>query len=253
MAHTDQPQMTQIGEPEADRGLPAWQFFLLCGMLGATAVVIVATGQSLANIIILSLTIVAASFVGLGAYRMLSPLAAPSVVGAPTVAGGRTRAALEREKTLVLRAIKELEFDFAMRKMSQADFDEMSGRLRRRAIGLIQQLDANSGYRDQIERDLAALVPPALDELPRASTTPLPAPSAQGPPPKTQDPGPKTQDPGPKTQDPGPKTQDPGPKTQDPGPKTQDPGPKTLACSACGTHNDADARFCKQCGTSLES
>lgn len=194
-------------ETSTDQGLPAWQFFLLCGMLGATAVVIVATGQSLANIVILSLTIVAASFVGLGAYRTLAPLTAQSVVGAPTVAGGRTRAALEREKTLVLRAIKELEFDYAMKKMSQADFDEMSGRLRRRAIGLIQQLDANSGYREQIERELAALV-----------TTPMPAPSAQGP-----------------------------------SPKTHDPGPRTLACSACGTHNDADARFCKQCGTSLKS
>jgi zinc-ribbon domain len=200
-------------ETSTDQGLPVWQFFLLCGMLGATAVVIVATGQSL-DIIVLSLTIVAASFVGLGAYRTLSPLTAQSIVGAPTVAGGRTRAALEREKTLVLRAIKELEFDFAMRKMSQADFDEMSGRLRRRAIGLIQQLDADSGYREQIERELAALV---------ATTTPIPS------------------------------AQDPSPRAHDPRPKTQDPGPTTLACSACGTHNDADARFCKQCGTSLTS
>jgi hypothetical protein len=184
-------------ETSTDQGLPAWQFFLLCGMLGATAVVIVATGQSLANIIILSLTIVAASFVGLGAYRTLSPLTSQSIAGAPTVAGGRTRAALEREKTLVLRAIKELEFDFAMRKMSQADFDEMSGRLRRRAIGLIQQLDANSGYREQIERELATLVTTPLPETPTATHTGV--------------------------------------------------------CRGCGTHNDADARFCKQCGTSLKS
>ena len=41
--------------------------------------------------------------------------------------GGRTRIALEREKTLVLRSIKELEFDFAMGKIAKADFDEMSG------------------------------------------------------------------------------------------------------------------------------
>ncbi|MGE0462942.1 MAG: zinc-ribbon domain-containing protein [Vicinamibacterales bacterium] len=197
------PPTADTTETQIDHGLPAWQFFLLCGMLGATAVVIVATGQSLANIVILSLTIVAASFVGLGAYRMLSPLTSASIAGAPTVAGGRTRAALEREKTLVLRAIKELEFDYAMKKMSQADFEDMSGRLRRRAIGLIQQLDANSGYREQIERELAALV-----------TTP-----ARG--------------------------------IQDPSPKTQAPGPRTQACDSCGTHNDADARFCKQCGTSL--
>lgn len=196
-------------ETSTDQGLPAWQFFLLCGMLGATAVVIVATGQSLANIVILSLTIVAASFVGLGAYRTLSPLTSASIAGAPTVAGGRTRAALEREKTLVLRAIKELEFDYAMKKMSQADFEDMSGRLRRRAIGLIQQLDANTGYREQIERELAALVSTAMPDTQTLKT----------------------------------------PRPQD----LKTSGPQDLTCPSCGTHNDADARFCKQCGTSLNS
>lgn len=134
--------------------LQPWQFFLLGGMLAATATVIVATGQSPANIIILSITVVSVSFVGLGAYRMLSPLVAPEV-DAPVMIGGRTRIALEREKALVLRSIKELEFDFAMRKMSQADFDEMAGRLRQRALGLMQQLDAGGGYREQIEREVA--------------------------------------------------------------------------------------------------
>lgn len=142
----------------ADSGLPPWQFFLLCGMLAATAVVVVATGQSIANVIILSLTVVATSFVGLAAYRTLAPLVGQMLAASPVVTGGRTQAALEREKTLVLRTIKELEFDFAMGKVSQADFDEMSGRLRRRAMGLIQQLDANAGYREQIERELASIV-----------------------------------------------------------------------------------------------
>ncbi len=50
--------------------------------------------------------------------------------------GGRTRIALEREKALVLRSLKELEFDFAMGKMAQADFDEMSGRLRAPRAGI---------------------------------------------------------------------------------------------------------------------
>jgi hypothetical protein len=192
-------QTTEMSEAHVDQGLPPWQFFLLCGMLGATAVVIVATGQSIANILILSATIVAASFVGLGAYRMLAPLVSPTVASAPVVAGGRTRAALEREKTLVLRAIKELEFDFAMKKIAQADFDEMSGRLRRRAMGLIQQLDATTGYRDQIEQELAGLVGP--------STQSVPVPSVA----------------------------------------------VARVCAGCGTANDSDARFCKQCGTSFAS
>jgi hypothetical protein len=196
---------TETTDAPVDHGLPPWQFFLLCGMLGATAVVIVATGQAIANILVLSITIVAASLVGLGAYRMLSPLVTPIVESAPVVAGGRTRAALEREKTLVLRSIKELEFDRAMGKIAQADYDEMSGRLRRRAMRLIQQLDANTSYREQIETELAALVTAA----------------------------------------------DAAPRTQHPAPSTA-PG-TGFDCPSCGTGNDADARFCKQCGTSLKA
>lgn len=134
--------------------LQPWQFFLLGGMLAATATVIVATGQAPANIVILSITVVSVSFVGLGAYRMLAPLVSPDL-DAPIMIGGRTRVALEREKALVLRSIKELEFDFAMRKMSQADFDEMAGRLRLRALGLMEQLDAGGGYREQIAEEVA--------------------------------------------------------------------------------------------------
>jgi hypothetical protein len=132
--------------------LQPWQFFLLGGMLAATATVIVATGQSPANIIILSLTVVSVSFVGLGAYRMLLPLVTKDLDRPPMIAG-RTRAALEREKTLVLRSIKELEFDYAMGKVATADFDEMSARLRARAAGLIRQLDAG-GYKEQIAKEI---------------------------------------------------------------------------------------------------
>ena len=133
--------------------LQPWQFFLLGGMLAATATVIVATGQSPANIVILSLTVVSVSFVGLGAYRMLSPLVSDQPETAMTI-GGRTRVALEREKTLVLRSIKELEFDFAMGKIAKPDFDEMSGRLRARALGLMRQLDEGGGYRQQIAKEV---------------------------------------------------------------------------------------------------
>jgi hypothetical protein len=143
------------GSAKEDPFLQPWQFFLLGGMLAATATVIVATGQSPANIIILSLTVVSVSFVGLGAYRILLPLVSEQPI-IPMTIGGRTRIALEREKALVLRSLKELEFDFAMGKMSKADFDEMAGRLRGRAFGLMTQLDAGGGYRDQIAKEVAA-------------------------------------------------------------------------------------------------
>ena len=194
-----------------DQGLRPWQFFLLAGMLSATAVVIVATGQSPASIVTLSLTVVAASFVALGAYRALSPLVLPENVSTAVILGGRTRAALEREKTLVLRSIKELEFDFAMQKVTQSDFDEMSARLRARAIGLMRQLDAGGGYRAEIERELEKRVGKVED-----ATTPTGV-TAGGrdfiPP--------------------------------------ENAVPAAPTCPSCEGSNDPDARFCKHCGARL--
>src|ERR1700687_4108294 len=96
----------------------------------------------------------AVCLVGIAALRAVRPLVSPQE-DLTAMVGERTRATLEREKLLTLRAIKELEFDRAMGKLSEADWQEMSGRLRARAAGLMRQLDAGSGYREQIERDLA--------------------------------------------------------------------------------------------------
>jgi hypothetical protein len=185
------------GEKRDEPFLQPWQFFLLGGMLAATATVIVATGQSPANIIILSLTVVSVSFVGLGVYHVLLPLVAKDVEPPPMIAG-RTRAALEREKTLVLRSIKELEFDYAMGKVAKGDFDDMSARLRSRAVGLMRQLDAGGGYKEQIAKEVESRL--------KADTTPA------------------------------------GPAEQ-----TVEPG----SCASCGTMNDEDAKFCKNCGARL--
>ena len=63
----------------------------------------------------------------------------------------------------MLRSLKEIEFDHAMRKTADADYEEMRDRLRVRAVGLMQQLDA-AGYRAAIERDLAARAVPAAGD-----------------------------------------------------------------------------------------
>jgi len=138
--------------------LEPWQLFTLAGLIGATVVVFVSTGQTPAGIILLSLTIFTAAVVGVAAWRTLSPLIGSDERIGAQVLGGRTRAALEREKTLVLRSIKDLEFDRAMGKVSEKDFAEMSARLRARATRLMRQLDAGSTYRDQIDREIAQRV-----------------------------------------------------------------------------------------------
>ncbi len=143
-------------DPTASEALAPWQLFALAGLVGATIVVFMSKGQSPVAVILLSLTIFAAAAVGLAALRTFVPLTGASArVNLPQIVGGRTRAALEREKTLVLRSIKELEFDHAMGKLSEKDFSEMGARLRSRAAGLLRQLDTGTiGYREQIEREI---------------------------------------------------------------------------------------------------
>lgn len=162
-----------------DLGLRPWQLFLLAGMLAATAVVLVSSGRSTSGVVVLSVTVVAASLVAVAAYRSLSPLVSPEDLVPDAPAGGHTRAALEREKALVLRSIKEIEFDHAMRKTASADFEEMRDRLKVRAVGLIRQLDS-AGFREAVERDLAARGGAPAVVVSAAPAVPVqPAPSAQ--------------------------------------------------------------------------
>jgi len=93
------------------------------------------------------------ALVGIAFLRMLHPFVSKEEDRVAMI-GRRTRAALEREKMLALRTIKELEFDRAMGKLAESDFIDMSGRLRSRAARLMRQLDAGAGYRQQIEKDL---------------------------------------------------------------------------------------------------
>lgn len=143
----------------SDDGFRPWHFFVLGSILLATVAVILARQASPAHLILISFTIAAAGAAAGAFYRMLVPLTAPVVLRTGEPVSERTRAALEREKLLVLRTIKELEFDRSMGKLSQKDFDEMSGRLRTRALSLMKQLDLETtGYRAAIEQELAQRV-----------------------------------------------------------------------------------------------
>src|SRR6185436_16415012 len=103
--------LTDKRTPGQDAGLRPWHFFVLGGLITATAAVVLGRESGPANVIFLSLTIFATTFVGITVYRTLSPLVAPEAGEDTEIVAGRTRAALERDKPIVLRAIKELEFD----------------------------------------------------------------------------------------------------------------------------------------------
>jgi hypothetical protein len=145
-------------------------------------------------------TLAAAGLVGLATLRLLAPLVGRGPERGPTI-HGRARAALERDKALTLRAIKELEFDRAMGKVAEPDFVEMRDRLRQRALRLMRQLEGGDVYRPLIERDVAAMA--GTDHASSVLATETAA--------------------------------------------VVNPA----ACLACGTVNDTDARFCKQCGDRL--
>jgi len=191
--------------------LEPWQFFVLAALGCATAALFASRGQSVTAIVLLTALMGATALVGMAALRTLRPLVSAEEDRTAMV-GERTRAALEREKMLALRTIKELEFDRAMGKVSESDWHEMSGRLRMRAARLMRQLDAGVGYREQIERELAK----RLKTVPGQAMDARPAQRRPADPPAV------------------------------------DPRTVTLrSCGSCQTENDADARFCKECGQKL--
>jgi hypothetical protein len=219
---------TRSGAASADRsGFRPWQFFVLAGLVAATIGVFLSRDASPWALVLTSLAIGSAALAGMALYRTVVPLVSPDI-DTPETLGHRTRAALEREKTLVLRSIKELEFDKAMGKVAEGDFDEMAARLRARAIGLMTQLDAGgSGYRELIERELQARLAPMGIRMPP------PQPPAVEPHPDA------------------------------PAARVTSGRGNTRAasaafetgrgCEVCQTVNDLDARFCKQCGQPLEA
>lgn len=167
---------------------------MLAALASATAATLLARGQGLASVILLSVLVGTAGLIGIATLRAVRPIVSADEERTAMI-GRRTRAALEREKLLALRSVKELEFDRAMGKVSEADWHEMSGRLRARAARLMRQLDAGAGYREQIERDLAGRL---------ADRAEAPGQPAAG-----------------------------------------------SLCTQCGTKNEGDAKFCKNCGNRL--
>jgi hypothetical protein len=179
----DGSDVGRLPKEKPDDSLHPWHFFLLVALVAATVAVVLAREGRPEQLVLISLTIGAAGFAGAALYRTLAPLVGKDEAPAGALSESM-RAVLEREKTLVLRSIKELEFDRAMGKVSGKDFEEMAGRLRSRALSLMRQLDTEAGYRELIERELQArLSTPAG----RVRRTGAPRPQAAAPAPVAVD------------------------------------------------------------------
>jgi len=203
--------------PRRRRRLP----LVVWGAVGA--VVVLAYGLLVEHmrfappLVLLALGGMTLAFTAAALWRMIDPLARPESASAATTAQGRgVLRELEREKQLVLKAIKEIELDFQMRKLGERDYREMVERYRNRAMRLISELDAGGDYRGLIEKELKLrLELPLSDAL--SAAAPAAAPMVAGAAPAV--------------------------------------APATAAarpiCASCKTENDADAKFCKSCGGKL--
>src|SRR3954463_9159063 len=102
---------------------------------------------------------------------MVDPLTrADGALGLQTRAPQRLRE-LEREKQAVLKAIKEIELDYQMRKIADGDYREMIDRYRTRAMRLISEIEAGDNSRELIERELKDRLAAATDAAPEATGT----------------------------------------------------------------------------------
>src|SRR6185369_4965995 len=148
---------------------------------------------------------------GAALVRVIDPLAGNSLSAASTVRGARRPRELEREKQLVLKAIKEIELDYQMRKIADRDYREMVERYRTRAMRVMSEIEAGDDFRVLIERELAMRL--KLEAAKPAAAAATAAEPEQAPPASTST--------------------------------------SPVTCGSCSTVNDHDARFCKKCGEKL--
>ena len=146
--------------------------------------------------------------------------------GADAYAIGAPRAE-EEQKRAVLRALKDLEFERSVGKISEEDYQALVTKYRMEAKRLLRLLEEETQpAREKVEALVTArLVREGLAEAP---------PEAEVKPREAKQ---------------GKKKKGKTPKAA-PAPKDQ-PQPAADArpeCAACGTRNDVDAVFCKKCG-----
>ncbi|MEZ4451157.1 MAG: zinc ribbon domain-containing protein [Nannocystaceae bacterium] len=163
-------------------------------------------------------------------YAVVAALAGPAL---PEQARslGRTKAELRDEKKRLLRAIKELEFDYGMGKLSKADFESVSATYKARAIEVMRALDGAS----DLHPELAALL--REREATRAGEGGENAHTPEGAAPASS----------------GASSEAAGlaSSAADGDASSESPATSTRTCAACSAANDDDARFCKRCGKEL--
>jgi hypothetical protein len=160
---------TSSPAPPADTGFRAWHLYVLLSMVAATAAVIVSRQTHPVALLVLSGAVMAAGLVGLMIHQALTGFAGGVEASARHV-GDRQREAMLRDKALILRSIKELEFDRATGKVNEADFREMNARLRARAMSLMDALERGAASATVRPAAVPAPSPPAAPRCASCTT-----------------------------------------------------------------------------------
>lgn len=152
-------------------------------------------------------------------YAVVRALARPdSLAQVGRGVGHFSQAELREEKRRLLRAIKELEFDHGMGKLSTADFDAVIGSYRVRAIEVMRALEGDGDLHPELKKLLAAReIKAATAEAVAEASKPL-----EPEPPRMAE------------------------------ISAPDLDRTSRICVNCTGPNDNDAKFCKHCGISLE-
>jgi hypothetical protein len=188
---------------------------------------------------------------GAALARVIDPLTSAATTTGGAARGGRRTRELEREKQLVLKAIKEVELDYQMRKIAERDYREMVERYRTRAMRLMTEIEAGDDFRALIEKELAMRLKlegakPAAEPRPAAPSSASPAsPAAAVMALNLVEETRKV------LVTMTPEEEKAIRKRFEMAEKAEHArGP---SCASCGTLNDDDAQFCKKCGAKLTS
>jgi hypothetical protein len=205
------PEAPAISATKPRRRLPLWILGPGGALVAAAYALVIERMHFGPPLVMFMLGGMTLALTGAALVRMIDPLAGNSLAAAPNVRGGRRPRELEREKQLVLKAIKEIELDYQMRKIAERDYREMVERYRTRAMRIMSEIEAGDDFRVLIERELTMRL-----KLDAAKPAVAAATAAQ-------------------------------PEQVSPAPMSTSP----FTCGSCSTVNDHDARFCKKCGEKL--
>lgn len=129
--------------------------------------------------------------------------------------------ALDEEKRAILRALKDLEFEYGLGKLTEDDYRELKAKYRAQAKAVLQKMDASMGpARQKAEAMLAARLAGEQDEaLDEPSKPSKKAKRAKA--------------------------------TRVEAERADDVEGAAVLCASCQASNDSDAAFCKKCGSKL--